>query len=190
MTHKSLPLSVVFTSLLHFHLALLSFVPLKSYKDIFRCFLFYFFDRKKKQNKSSRNDHNLKNLYISVFLYNATFYFDSKQSMVSLPIDRPPCPSPDTYFTVSWRYCVSENRKCNILTLRIESIEISLWLIQIILLVKGRRTLCCCSRRWEVSWTRMFSFELAAYAHRVCYAIITLKDKQQLQCVRCIFRMG
>lgn len=105
-------------------------------------------------------------------------------------MEKLPLSSLDTYFTVSWLWCVSEDRMCNIVILRIESIKFSLWLIQIILLVKERGTLCRCSRQREYAWTRMFSFQLAPHAHGVFDALITFKAEVQHQRFRYIVRIG
>lgn len=42
------------------------------------------------------------------------------------------CAGPNTYSSLPWLYCMSEDRTCNILRPQNESTEISLWLVQII----------------------------------------------------------
>lgn len=86
--------------------------------------------------------------------------------------DRLPLLSFDIYLTVSWLYCLSEDREGNILTLGIESIEFSLWFIQIIL-QQQQRTLCFSAAAAAEGDRRI---QLVVYTHGVCYAIITFKD--------------
>lgn len=144
-------------------------------------FFWGFLVRKVKHNKSSTNDKIPKRTAVSLGV--AIFHFHSKQSVhqginnvprfsywLFQPIDRLPLPSLDIYLTVSWLYCLWEDRKGNILTLGIESIEFSLWFIQIIL-QQQQRTLC-----FSAAAEGDRRIQLVVYTHGVCYAIITFKD--------------
>lgn len=70
------------------------------------------------------------------------------------------CHSLGTYSSIPWLYCTSEDRMWNILRPRNKSTEISLWLVQIIPLVKGKETLCFSLEASEDSRKRKFSFQL------------------------------
>lgn len=60
----------------------------------------------------------------------------------------------------SWLYCMSEDRMCNIPSPRNESTDSSLWLIQIIRMVKKRETIYFPLEAWGDSQRRQFSFQL------------------------------